>query len=52
MRSPSRRAERPVEDPKLWDDPPRAEAMRERTRLEHGVNGYPEIARELDDTLA
>ncbi|HUC66717.1 MAG TPA: peptide chain release factor 2 [Stellaceae bacterium] len=41
-----------VENPNLWDDPTRAQSlMRERTRLDRGVNGCIEIERELDDTL-
>jgi peptide chain release factor 2 len=37
----------------LWDDSTRAQSlMRERTRLDKGVNGYLKIAREVDDTLA
>src|SRR6185437_6108383 len=42
-----------IEDPKLWDDSTRAQSlMRERTRLDRGVNGYLKIEREVDDTLA
>ncbi|HWI26375.1 MAG TPA: peptide chain release factor 2 [Stellaceae bacterium] len=41
-----------VEDTKLWDDPARAQAlMRERTRLDRGVNGCLAIERELQETL-
>ncbi|HEY1505475.1 MAG TPA: peptide chain release factor 2 [Stellaceae bacterium] len=41
-----------IEDPKLWDDSTRAQAMmRERTRLDRGVNGYLAIERSLEDTL-
>ncbi|HEX3970417.1 MAG TPA: peptide chain release factor 2 [Stellaceae bacterium] len=41
-----------IEDPKFWDDPERAQAlMRERTRLDRGVNGYLKIQQEVDDTL-
>jgi peptide chain release factor 2 len=41
-----------VEDPKLWDDPRRAQAlMRERTRLDQGINGYRRIERSVEDTL-
>ncbi|HEY3916172.1 MAG TPA: peptide chain release factor 2 [Stellaceae bacterium] len=42
-----------IEDPNLWDDSTRAQGlMRERTRLDKGVNGYLKIEREVDDTLA
>ncbi len=42
-----------VEDPKLWDDSRRAQAlMRERTRLDRGVNGYRAIEKDFTDTLA
>ncbi|HXS38596.1 MAG TPA: peptide chain release factor 2 [Stellaceae bacterium] len=41
-----------IEDPKLWDDSARAQSlMRERTRLDKGVNGYLKVEREVDDTL-
>jgi peptide chain release factor 2 len=41
-----------VEDPKLWDDSRRAQAlMLERTRLDRGVNGYLKMEQELKDTL-
>jgi peptide chain release factor 2 len=41
-----------VENPKLWDDPTRAQSlMRERTRLEQGVGGCMRIERELQETL-
>jgi len=41
-----------VEDPKLWDDARRAQAlMLERTRLDRGVNGYLKMEQELKDTL-
>jgi len=41
-----------VEDPKLWDNPARAQSlMRERTRLDEGVGGYRRLERELKDTL-
>ncbi len=41
-----------VEDPKLWDDSARAQGiMRERTRLDHGVNGYLAIERTFEDAL-
>ncbi|MGO8915223.1 MAG: peptide chain release factor 2 [Stellaceae bacterium] len=41
-----------VENPKLWDDPTHAQSlMRERTRLERGVNGTLTIERELQETL-
>jgi peptide chain release factor 2 len=41
-----------VEDPKLWDDSRRAQAlMLERTRLDRGVNGYLKMEQELQDTL-
>jgi peptide chain release factor 2 len=41
-----------VEDPKLWDDSRRAQAlMQERTRLDRGVNGYLKMEQELQDTL-
>src|SRR3954452_13436059 len=40
-----------IEDPKLWDDPKAAqELMRERQRLEHGINATRAIERELADT--
>jgi peptide chain release factor 2 len=36
----------------LWNDTARAQSlMRERTRLDQGVNGYLKIERELQDTL-
>ncbi|HUZ73617.1 MAG TPA: peptide chain release factor 2 [Stellaceae bacterium] len=41
-----------AEQPNLWDEPRRAQAlMRERTRLDQGVNGYRAIAREFEDAL-
>ncbi|HYM03210.1 MAG TPA: peptide chain release factor 2 [Stellaceae bacterium] len=41
-----------VEDPNLWNNSERAQQlMRERTRLDQGVNGYRRIERELADTL-
>jgi peptide chain release factor 2 len=41
-----------VENPNLWNDTARAQSlMRERTRLDQGVNGYLKIERELQDTL-
>jgi len=41
-----------VENPKLWDDPVHAQSvMRERTRLDRGINGTLEIERELQETL-
>ncbi|HWE72194.1 MAG TPA: peptide chain release factor 2 [Stellaceae bacterium] len=41
-----------IEDPKFWDDSERAQSlMRERTRLDRGVNGYLKIQQEVDDTL-
>jgi len=40
------------EDPKLWDHPARAQGlMRERTKLEHGVRGYRELAGGLKDNI-
>jgi len=41
-----------VETPDFWNDSARAQQlMRERTRLDKGVNGYKRIERELDDML-
>ncbi|MBK3734624.1 peptide chain release factor 2 [Azospirillum brasilense] len=41
-----------AEDPKLWDDPSRAQTiMRERTQLETSVNGYRALERDLSDSL-
>ncbi|QCO14485.1 peptide chain release factor 2 [Azospirillum brasilense] len=41
-----------AEDPKLWDDPSRAQTiMRERTQLENSVNGYRALERDLSDSL-
>ncbi|WP_448206711.1 peptide chain release factor 2 [Azospirillum sp. sgz302134] len=41
-----------AEDPKLWDDPTRAQTiMRERTQLETSVNGYRALERDLSDSL-
>ena len=41
-----------AENPRLWDDPAAAQALlRERSRLERGVEGYRRIERELEDTL-
>jgi peptide chain release factor 2 len=38
------------EDPKLWDDPTRAQKlMRERQTLADAIDGYRALARELDD---
>ncbi|HXQ50572.1 MAG TPA: peptide chain release factor 2 [Stellaceae bacterium] len=42
-----------VEAPTLWDDSRRAQSlMRERTRLDHGINSYLRIERNFEDTLA
>lgn len=39
-----------AEDPKLWDDPKRAqEVMRERNRLDQALGGYHSLERELAD---
>ena len=41
-----------VEDPKLWDDPKRAEeVMRERRRLESAIGTVNEIASEMADAV-
>src|SRR5713226_7398468 len=41
-----------VENPDLWNDPTGAQSlMRERTRLDRGVNGYLRIERDLKDAL-
>jgi len=41
-----------VEDPKLWDDPKKAqEVMRERRRLDEAIGATKAIERELADTL-
>ncbi|CAK0739631.1 Peptide chain release factor 2 [uncultured Gammaproteobacteria bacterium] len=41
-----------VENPKLWDDPERAQTlMRERTQLESGIAGCRLLDRELTDSL-
>ncbi|KAA0577453.1 MULTISPECIES: peptide chain release factor 2 [Azospirillum] len=41
-----------AEDPKLWDDPSRAQTiMRERTQLEASVSGYRSLERDLSDSL-
>nr|WP_246338068.1 peptide chain release factor 2 [Azospirillum oleiclasticum] len=40
------------EDPKLWDDPERAQKiMRERTQLDNSVSGYRALERDLSDSL-
>ncbi|WP_209778159.1 peptide chain release factor 2 [Azospirillum agricola] len=41
-----------AEDPKLWDDPTRAQTiMRERTQLDTSVSGYRALERDLADSL-
>ncbi|HKF73672.1 MAG TPA: peptide chain release factor 2 [Stellaceae bacterium] len=41
-----------VENPNLWEKPAAAQALlRERSRLERGIDGYRKIERELEDTL-
>ncbi|PGH54510.1 peptide chain release factor 2 [Azospirillum palustre] len=41
-----------AEDPKLWDDPTRAQTiMRERTQLDTSVAGYRALERDLSDSL-
>ncbi|HEV3178201.1 MAG TPA: peptide chain release factor 2 [Stellaceae bacterium] len=41
-----------VENPNLWEKPAAAQALlRERSRLERGIEGYRRIERELEDTL-
>ncbi|WP_143266723.1 peptide chain release factor 2 [Azospirillum oryzae] len=41
-----------AEDPKLWDDPTRAQTiMRERTQLDASVSGYRALERDLSDSL-
>ncbi|PWC33463.1 peptide chain release factor 2 [Azospirillum sp. TSO35-2] len=41
-----------AEDPKLWDDPTRAQTiMRERTQLDTAVAGYRALERDLSDSL-
>ncbi|QCG87429.1 peptide chain release factor 2 [Azospirillum sp. TSH100] len=41
-----------AEDPKLWDDPARAQTiMRERTQLDTSVAGYRSLERDLSDSL-
>ncbi|WP_148294448.1 peptide chain release factor 2 [Azospirillum sp. B506] len=41
-----------AEDPKLWDDPARAQTiMRERTQLDTSVAGYRALERDLSDSL-
>ncbi|HYF86241.1 peptide chain release factor 2 [Azospirillum sp.] len=41
-----------AEDPKLWDDPSRAQTiMRERTQLDASVSGYRSLERDLSDSL-
>ncbi|MBY6264631.1 peptide chain release factor 2 [Azospirillum sp. 412522] len=41
-----------AEDPKLWDDPARAQTiMRERTQLDTSVSGYRSLERDLSDSL-
>ncbi|MBK1840945.1 peptide chain release factor 2 [Azospirillum sp. YIM B02556] len=41
-----------AEDPKLWDDPTRAQTiMRERTQLDTSVSGYRALERDLSDSL-
>ncbi|HTS90766.1 MAG TPA: peptide chain release factor 2 [Stellaceae bacterium] len=41
-----------AENPQLWEKPSAAQALlRERSRLERGINSYRAIERELDDTL-
>ncbi|WP_144428105.1 peptide chain release factor 2 [Azospirillum sp. HJ39] len=41
-----------AEDPKLWDDPSRAQTiMRERTQLDTSVAGYRALERDLSDSL-
>ncbi|AWU93021.1 peptide chain release factor 2 [Azospirillum ramasamyi] len=41
-----------AEDPKLWDDPSRAQTiMRERTQLDASVSGYRALERDLSDSL-
>ncbi|MGB0750133.1 MAG: peptide chain release factor 2 [Magnetospiraceae bacterium] len=41
-----------AEDPNLWSDPTKAQmVMRERTRLENGINAVEGLETELDDTV-
>ncbi|MDI4658084.1 peptide chain release factor 2 [Xanthobacter autotrophicus] len=41
-----------VEDPKLWDDPERAQKlMQERTTLEDGLGAIDRVLRDLDDNI-
>lgn len=41
-----------AEDPNLWDDPDKAQAlMRERTRLDQSLSGYRELDQEFRDTV-
>ena len=41
-----------AEDPDLWDDPSKAQAvMRERQRLDDAISGYKTLAQELSDTV-
>ena len=41
-----------AEDPNLWSNPEKAQrVMRERTRLDHAINGYLKLERELADQV-